>query len=69
MYGRDARNKRMIMTLEDGRRHGSDDLCRICNEAIYNCKENYKVRDHDHRTGIYRGPAHLNCNINYFANR
>jgi hypothetical protein len=48
-------NKRMIMTLEDGRRHGSDNICHICNEEIYNCKENYTVRDHDHRTGAYKG--------------
>ena len=32
-------NKRMIMTLEDGRRHGSDNICHICNEEIYKCKE------------------------------
>ena len=62
-------NKRMIMTLEDGRRHDSDNICHICNEEIYTCKENYKVRDHDHRTGAYRGPAHRKCIINYFANR
>ena len=62
-------NKRMIMTLEDGHRHVRDNICHICNEEIYKCKENYKVRDHDHRTGAYRGPAHRKCNINYFANR
>ena len=48
-------NKRMIMTLEDGRRHDSDNICHICNEEIYTSKENYKVRDHDHRTGAYKG--------------
>jgi hypothetical protein len=26
-------------------------------------KENYKVRDHDHLTGLYRGAAHRNCNL------
>ena len=52
------------MTLEDGRRHDSDNICHICNAEIYNCKENYKVRDHDHRTGAYRGPTHCECNIN-----
>ena len=41
--------------------------CHICHKAFI--KQNYKVRDHDHRTGKYRGAAHNSCNINYFANR
>ena len=28
----------------------------------YNC-ECKKVRDHDHLTGLYRGAAHKNCNL------
>ena len=48
-------NKRMIMTQEDGRRHNTDNICHICNEEIYRSKETYNVRDHDHRTGVYKG--------------
>ena len=32
-------------------------------------KKDTKVRDHDHRTGQYRGAAHCKCNLDYFANR
>ena len=34
--------------------------CRICNEVF----SDYKVRDHDHITGKYRGAAHNTCNLN-----
>ena len=44
-------------------------MCHICNKEIYRGTDNYRVRDHDHRTGKYRGPAHLKCNINYYTNR
>jgi DNA polymerase type B, organellar and viral/Recombination endonuclease VII len=37
--------------------------CYLCDEPF--TKTNYKVRDHDHYTGQYRGAAHRNCNLNY----
>lgn len=37
--------------------------CCLCD--IYFNEENYKVRDHDHLTGIYRGAACNLCNIQY----
>ena len=44
--------------------------CYICDEIFdeekCSCR---KVRDHDHRTGAYRGAAHSKCNINYYSNR
>ena len=38
--------------------------CHICLKS-FNDPSNYKVRDHCHYTGLYRGPAHNNCNLKY----
>lgn len=38
--------------------------CHICEEP-FNDPENYKVRDHCHLAGQYRGAVHKNCNINF----
>ena len=57
-------NERMTMTEEDKYRHQNEQNCHKCGEEIVSNDKNsnYKVRDHDHRTGIYRSPAHLKCN-------
>ena len=38
---------------------------RICKKVFGTKKNQVKVRDHDHYTGKYRGPAHLICNLRY----
>jgi len=61
------KNQEMEMTNEDWKMHKSAHQCYLCEEPFTD--KNYKVRDHCHRTGKYRGPCHNNCNINYFTNR
>ena len=41
--------------------------CHIFKKAF--SKKDVRCRDHDHRTGEYRGAAHQKCNIKYFSNR
>jgi len=60
-------NERMIMTDEDEINFKNAERCYICDGSF--SKANYKVKDHYHRTGNYRGAAHNACNINYFTNR
>ena len=43
--------------------HNRTETNKNCSRCKYN--ENIKVRDHCHRTGVYRGPAHRSCNLNY----
>ena len=51
----------MLITPEQEQQYQNTNICHICNKEIYF----KKVRDHDHSTGLYRGPAHSKCNINY----
>ena len=55
------------MSKQDKFNYMDAKTCYICNCEF--TKKNYKVKDHCHRTGIYRGAAHTKCNINYFCNR
>jgi len=52
---------RMIMTLADEVRHEEATECYVCGKPFEEGET--KVRDHDHVTGRYRGPAHNKCNL------
>ena len=60
-------NAEMYLTVEQETTHRVADSCFLCNGGFV--QNNPKVRDHDHRTGAYRGACHQKCNINYYANR
>ena len=60
-------NQEMVLTREDKKEFKDAQTCYLCNEAYTDT--NYKVRDHDHRTGQYRGACHNRCNILHFTNR
>ena len=57
----------MQLTADDYTNHRKATNCYICKGAF--TEANWKVKDHCHRTGCYRGAAHNACNINYFSNR
>ena len=68
--------KKMIpLTVEEKIYHNKQKICYICKKEFNNndttksssleCKKNYKVRDHCHYTGKYRGAAHNICNLRY----
>jgi hypothetical protein len=60
-------NEEMKLTEKDKADFYNAKWCHIC--KTYFTGKDKKVRDHDHRTGKYRGAAHDKCNINYFTNR
>ena len=51
----------MIISAEQEQDFQEASLCHICNEEL----GADRVRDHDHLTGLYRGSAHNQCNLNY----
>ena len=67
--------KKMIsLTTEEKVHHNKQKICCICKKEFNNDttessslerKKNYKVRDHCHYTGKYRGAAHNICNLRY----
>ena len=59
--------KKMIpLTKEEKIYHNEQEICYICKKKFDKSdKKNYKVRDHCHYTGKYRGAAHNICNLRY----
>lgn len=53
--------KPMNLTMEEELNYLNSEKCYICNEEYTD--KNYKVRDHCHLTGNYRGAAHKTCNL------
>ena len=59
--------KKMIpLTTEEKIYHNKQKICYICKKEFNNNdKKNYKVMDHCHYTGKYKGAAHNICNLRY----
>ena len=56
--------KKMIrLTIKEEKYHNKQKICYICKNELD--KKNYKVRDHCHYTGKYRGAAHNIFNLRY----
>ena len=51
------------LTQEQWREYNNATNCSICTKPFMSTDK--KVRDHNHLTGEYRGPAHNACNLNY----
>ena len=59
--------KKMIpLTTEEKIYYNEQEICYICKKEFDTSdKKNYKVRDHCHYAGKYRGAAHDMCNLRY----
>lgn len=56
--------EKMVLTEEDENEFNNAENCFICTKPFLEELDlGCKVRDHDHITGAYRGPAHSFCNL------
>ncbi|XP_044019500.1 uncharacterized protein LOC122859882 [Aphidius gifuensis] len=55
--------KPMNLTFDEELQFFNATKCHICKKLF--TAENIKARDHCHLSGVYRGPAHVACNLNY----
>jgi hypothetical protein len=62
-------NKKMILGEKEKATFKNETNCYICGSSFNPKDATSKVRDHDHRTGEYRGATCRSCNINYYSNR
>ena len=54
------------LTIEEKIHFNEQKICYICKKEFNkNDKKNYKVKDHCHYTGKYRGAAHNICNLRF----
>lgn len=51
----------MDLTQEEKDRHHRATVCYICHKPF--TQQDWKVRDHDHATQEYQGPAHNTCDL------
>ena len=60
------KKKIIPLTKEEKINYNDQQICNICKKEFDKSdKKNYKVRDHCHYTGKYRGAAHNICNLRY----
>jgi hypothetical protein len=61
-------NQELKLTRAEEKEFRIASNCCLCNKE-FDTENNYKVRDHCHRTGQYRGVCCRGCNINLLHNR
>ena len=60
------KKKMTPLTMKEKIYHNEQEICYICKKEFNNDdKKSYKVRDHCHYTGKYKGAAHNICNLRY----
>ena len=65
IYDKSKYKKKIKFSKKEQRDYKEATVCHVCEGSFGSTEQDKKVRDHCHLTGMYRGAAHNECNLQF----